>query len=393
MESIGEKLKTARVEKGYSPDQVARDTNIARRFILAMEGEDFEVFPGDTYLIGFLRNYADYLGLDPDRIINLYRNMKIQEQPIPMDALIKGRRKLPGPKVILLGLLALIVLGGAGFGVFSLLDRGPQADKTAAEEPSDVQTGKKPSGSYEMTDEIVARRFSTGQSIIVHLSEGKIPLSIQEIGEDVVLLSPSDEYKLGLGESLSMDLTLDGVEDLLIEVQDIDSLGGTAVIRFDRGVGRATEATEAAEAAEIAEAADTEDTAENREQADIGGEPEVAYTETSSAPGREQKIFIINTSEEREPFRLNVVFRGYSLVRYVKDNDVREQRYFNKDDTFQLDVNSEVMLWISNAGTFKAKISGKDISFGRPGEVTAKLIRWEKEENTGLYQLKMFPVY
>ncbi|MDZ7792716.1 MAG: helix-turn-helix domain-containing protein [Spirochaetia bacterium] len=92
MESIGEKLKTAREEKGYSTDQVARDTNIARRFILAMEQEDFSAFPGDTYLLGFLRNYSDYLGLDSERLVNLYRNMQIQEQPVPMEELLQGKK-------------------------------------------------------------------------------------------------------------------------------------------------------------------------------------------------------------------------------------------------------------------------------------------------------------
>lgn len=388
MEAIGEKLKAAREEKGYSADQVARDTNIARRFILAMEGEDFDVFPGDTYLIGFLRNYADYLGLDPERIINLYRNMKIQEQPIPMDELIRGKRKAPNQKLILFILVGLVVLAGAGFGLYSYIQSAPGTEPAVAEEaPAEGGAESSSADTYEMDQEIVARRFRSGQSIIIHMSEGKVPLSIRDIGETVALTTPDGLQEIGLGQSVSLDLTLDGVEDLLVEVQDIDSRGGTAVIRFDRGVGRTGDAAAATGEAEggtqvaSAESADGEIV-----------EP-VEYNETPASPDRTRTSTVITTSDSAEPFRLSVVFRGYSLVRYLKDNDIREQRYFNKDDTFQLDVNREVMLWISNAGTFKAQIAGRDITVGQPGEVAAQLIRWEKADDSDQYQLKMIPVY
>jgi cytoskeleton protein RodZ len=63
MTAIGEQLRAAREARGLSLDQVADDTNIAKRYLSAMEEENFSVFPGDPYIIGFLRNYAEYLGL------------------------------------------------------------------------------------------------------------------------------------------------------------------------------------------------------------------------------------------------------------------------------------------------------------------------------------------
>src|SRR6056297_1339980 len=130
MESIGEKLKTAREEKGYSPDQAARDTNIARRFILAMEQEDFSAFPGDTYLLGFLRNYADYLGLDSERMLTLYRNMKIQEQPVPMEELIQGKKRGPALRLVALIVVIVAAVAGGGYGAYTWFSR----DASVAEE-------------------------------------------------------------------------------------------------------------------------------------------------------------------------------------------------------------------------------------------------------------------
>ena len=84
MESLGNKLKTAREAKGLSYDTVSRDTNISSRYLEALEKEDFSGFPGEPYVLGFLRNYSEYLGLNPDELQSLYRSLKLQEQPIPV---------------------------------------------------------------------------------------------------------------------------------------------------------------------------------------------------------------------------------------------------------------------------------------------------------------------
>ena len=118
MESIAEKLRTAREEKGYSLEQVARDTHIAKRYISAMESEDFSVFPGETYAVGFLKNYSTYLGLNPNEVVNLYRNIKLQEQPAPMDELLDKRRR-PGALTLVLLTVIVIVLIAAGLLLFT----------------------------------------------------------------------------------------------------------------------------------------------------------------------------------------------------------------------------------------------------------------------------------
>ena len=90
MESIGEKLRLARERNNLTIDQVARETHVAKRFLKALEDEDFATFPGETYAMGFLRSYAEYLGLSPDELVGIYRNIKIQEQPLPMNELLES---------------------------------------------------------------------------------------------------------------------------------------------------------------------------------------------------------------------------------------------------------------------------------------------------------------
>jgi cytoskeletal protein RodZ len=70
---LGEMLATARSSKGIDLERAARDTKIRSRYLSALEAGDFRSLPGAVYTKGFLRNYAQYLGLDPDVIVNHYR--------------------------------------------------------------------------------------------------------------------------------------------------------------------------------------------------------------------------------------------------------------------------------------------------------------------------------
>ena len=66
--TIGELLRAAREEKKLSVDQVNRETKISAQTVRALEQDDFGAFPSETYLKGFLRTYAEFLGLDFGRL-------------------------------------------------------------------------------------------------------------------------------------------------------------------------------------------------------------------------------------------------------------------------------------------------------------------------------------
>ena len=66
--TIGEMLRTAREEKKLSVEQVNRETKMSVQTIRSLESDDFGAFPSETYLKGFLRTYAQFLGLDSARL-------------------------------------------------------------------------------------------------------------------------------------------------------------------------------------------------------------------------------------------------------------------------------------------------------------------------------------
>ena len=72
-ERLGAMLLAARERKGVDLYRAERDTKIRAKFLEALENSDFKALPGAVYTKGFLRNYALYLGLDPELVLAQWR--------------------------------------------------------------------------------------------------------------------------------------------------------------------------------------------------------------------------------------------------------------------------------------------------------------------------------
>ena len=74
MSSIGQQLKQARESRGLSIKQVVQATRIRAHYLEDMETDDFSTLPSAAQARGFLRSYADFLGLNADDLISRQRN-------------------------------------------------------------------------------------------------------------------------------------------------------------------------------------------------------------------------------------------------------------------------------------------------------------------------------
>ena len=72
-QGIGAQLRAAREEKGLSLEQVAAETRIPLRHLVAIEAGDFAQLPGRTYAVGFSRTYAKTVGLNQDEVVEIVR--------------------------------------------------------------------------------------------------------------------------------------------------------------------------------------------------------------------------------------------------------------------------------------------------------------------------------
>jgi cytoskeleton protein RodZ len=82
---IGERLREARTASGVALPEIEQETKIRARYLRALEEEQWDLLPGEAYVRGFLRTYADYLGLDGQALAEEYRlaHPVQEEQPIP----------------------------------------------------------------------------------------------------------------------------------------------------------------------------------------------------------------------------------------------------------------------------------------------------------------------
>jgi cytoskeletal protein RodZ len=72
MASFGENLRRERELRGVDLRDIAEATNISLRFLQALEQDRADVLPGGIFPKAFVRQYATYLGLDPDRLVTEY---------------------------------------------------------------------------------------------------------------------------------------------------------------------------------------------------------------------------------------------------------------------------------------------------------------------------------
>ncbi|MDR1239941.1 MAG: helix-turn-helix domain-containing protein [Treponema sp.] len=354
MESLGEKLKTARERRGLKFEEISRDTNIASRYLEALETENFSSFPGEPYIIGFLRNYSEYLGLDVQEQLSLYRALKIQEQPVPVEQLLKSPSPLPRilvPLAITLGALVIAGLGG-----FLFLNRPRRAPP-----PAPVSRGI---SEFAMDADFMERRLYQGDSVLVPLGADQYRLELSNLGEALTLTTPVGELLLDLSQKVNVDLNSDGIAELQITAADFvknDSATG-ALLRFEMVSALVVEQPAAGAA---------------------GG-----TTPAEAAVPAPAGATVIFSSPSAYPFTLQSVFQGYCMFRweilFERDRQDRNERYFQRADELNIQAQNGIRVWASNAQAAKIQVIGGGrtvpLELGGAGEVVVADIRWVRDE-------------
>jgi cytoskeleton protein RodZ len=78
-QTIGQRLKAEREEQRLTLEKVFQATRIRVQYLEALEEDDFSVMPSPVQARGYLRNYAEYLGFDVDRVLDQLREMNAQQ--------------------------------------------------------------------------------------------------------------------------------------------------------------------------------------------------------------------------------------------------------------------------------------------------------------------------
>ena len=111
--SVGEILRRTRVHYGQSLADIERAIRIRASQIAAIETGDVEKLPGRVYAIGFVRSYSEYLGLDGDKMVHLFKVQAGKKTSSPELDFPVAAADSKMPALWVLAIALVMVIGGS----------------------------------------------------------------------------------------------------------------------------------------------------------------------------------------------------------------------------------------------------------------------------------------
>ena len=173
MFEIGNSLREARLRQGLDFVEIEQSTKIRGKYLRALEDEQFDVLPAQTYVKGFLRSYADYLGLDGqlyvDEFNSRYVRGELEEEeearPFKPHVARPGRGSAFQNKAVMITLAAI-----AGLTVFVFVAwiwGGSSTPNTALSVPTN-KPKKTKAATPKPTAKLIAKGVNGGAYVVVY---------------------------------------------------------------------------------------------------------------------------------------------------------------------------------------------------------------------------------
>lgn len=211
--TLGERLKKLRSDKRMSMAEVSRATRIQQNYLESLEDGQYDRLPPEVYIKGFLRSYAELLGVDESILVKLYekereikKNLEKSKEPVAFKTRIEPiniSSFVFTPKRMLVALAVILIIVGVGYlyreiGAFSSTPRlivfSPQAN--AEVEGNNILV--------EGVTDKDAKLFINGQPILVS-DEGKFreKLTLQS-GVNVINVKSINKFQKEVEETLTV---------------------------------------------------------------------------------------------------------------------------------------------------------------------------------------------
>jgi len=410
MATAGSVLKKEREKRKLSLNDISEETKININYLKAIEADDYSIFPGETYIIGFIRNYARALGLDPLEIVSLYKSSKIQEftqkenieekieyvkptpkpkkevskkiEPIDLNVTeinenelpeIKPRRKIKSeetteevkplspipikPKIFINPVLIFVALGAILFITLLFIF----IKNISRSKSKDIYVDLAELKYLEFERDILKYDFALSEYYKIKLGdkfhavmfEKSVPL--QEKKEQTTFTNFLFYFdgdmltEVTLNKTKPVDFDMDGTLDLEIKVNSLNNELLNAEIK------------KLHEFVTISNLAQTSNvTSTNKMLSKVG-----------------------KTNLKPIPVKQKIIFEGIVKERtYVKafiDGVEQEGKIYYPKEKIYFEANDVMQLKIGNAGGIDVKINGKPYKIGRRGEIANKVIKWEQD--------------
>jgi transcriptional regulator with XRE-family HTH domain len=215
---LGETLQRARQARGITVEDAERATRIPRRYLEALEQENFAILPAPVYARGFLRSYSGYLGLDPAELLPFFPVGHVDEPRLdplpevrqPRTWSMSGIMAVGAVAVLILLVIGLYSLGRDSSDGPSLLnpepavveDRGPPVivppeGQAPASEPGVAQALPDLAG-LSLEDAISVVEEAGAGYVVIGVSDGEVPEG------QVVDQVPAPGTEIGSGDLVTL---------------------------------------------------------------------------------------------------------------------------------------------------------------------------------------------
>lgn len=168
---VGSMMHEARLKKGKKISEVAKDLCIRSAYLEAIEASNYEEIPEPPYGIGFIRSYADYLGLNSSRLVQLFKEETDANSGKNNDYYVmepQAEVTAPNKKYLMISLLAIIAIYFAWF-MYNEKQNAALEEVDTVSEYSEVSSGQT---DYPLTVE----DFVSVEEPAVDTSSAEIPV-------------------------------------------------------------------------------------------------------------------------------------------------------------------------------------------------------------------------
>jgi len=216
---LGETLRKARLDKNITFEDAERVTRIPRRYLEALELENFGILPAPVYARGFLRSYASYLGLEPKDLLPFFPVGHVDEPVLESLPEVTEPRTWNPSTLIAIGVVGtLIVLVIALYSLGSDSNPDFRSEGFAGTQNNGVLTGDEPGAgdqgqaggpanalpdlAGQTLDEAITIVEAAGATyIIIGTTEGDVPAGV------VVAHSPGPGDTVGPGDLVTLTVS------------------------------------------------------------------------------------------------------------------------------------------------------------------------------------------
>lgn len=372
MESIGEKLRSARVAKKLNIKDTAKQTNINPIYLNALEDEEFDKFPSETYLIGFLKLYSEFLKLDVDEMVQAYKGYKIGESATPLEELTKSTRPsiamiasslINNHRNIVFAVLVALVVVVLYWSISWLMSS--KVDIQGDDSVVKIQNQYTARSKESKIENIRNLQLQNNRGfILVYKSEA------------VQFMVDNKEVIFILKEVTPKSVTMEFLPQKQNETLEIDVPRPVVIAGSPREVVFTLKGL-------------TENRAKIFVMLDKKSEQAVTdKAEETTREGGTESVDVVAQNKKNLKIIFEAEFKEKSFIEIYLDGTMKKRGFIAKGKKERWEAAEYIQLKMGNAGGIDVKINGKDYSFGKMGQVANKVITWKKDvKDPNLYHI------